>query len=294
MDVVQQLKKALECPCCMEEPQPNTTSVGLCSHGHMTCEPCATLVLQQTNTCPVCRQPTFRIVRGHKLAVSVIQIMAAFLIYRCRHANCPEQRSGDEITQHEMVCLHKPVKCPRQTCPYSAPLYAFMDGSHNTCVSVCGNLTEDKKAWCFTINAAHVYCFDTNVAKVSPNFSPVILQGTTENGYVSNAYINIKERNGGVVIFAGWLNNKSHVEEKYKSVKIEVFVYINTRYGSIGLFSSKAPIFEGEPVPQDEDGVFIPRAMLYNWADWAGQYCCHECPTQKRKPHIHVEVNFKV
>lgn len=293
MDVVQQLKKSLECPCCLEEPRPNTTAVGLCSNGHMTCEPCAARLLQQANArCPVCRQPTFKIVRGHRLAMSVIQIMTAFLTYKCKHTDCPEQKTGDIIAQHEITCVHKPIQCPKKSCEYQGPVYTFMTGMHSGCVSVID--MNDDDSWYFTINANHIYSFDTNEARLSDRFKPLVLKGTTSTGLDSHAVINIVARNGGIVLYAGWLNKRNHVEDKYgQKLRVEIFAYINTESGEIGQYAAKSPRFEGESVVHDEDGVYIPRRMIYNWSQWSSQYQCHECTAARhKKPHIHVQVTF--
>lgn len=117
MDIVQQLKNAVRCPCCLKKPEPNTSCVGMCENGHMTCEVCANqLIRNRSSLCPVCRQPNFKIIRGHFLAVSVIEILTAFLIYSCKHPNCKQTKQGNEIAQHEAQCSLKPIQCPVSTC----------------------------------------------------------------------------------------------------------------------------------------------------------------------------------
>lgn len=121
MDLLEQLKHSLECPCCLETPKPDTTTVGMCSSGHTTCHSCGIKVLEKSTACPVCRQTTFQIVRGHKLAVSVIAIMTSFMIYSCKHANCQAQVTGDQLTRHEETCSKKPLLCPKKHVPIGDP-----------------------------------------------------------------------------------------------------------------------------------------------------------------------------
>jgi Zinc finger, C3HC4 type (RING finger) len=292
--LVQQLKKALECPCCMEVPLPDTVVVGMCSNGHLTCGMCAVQVLQRGNQCPVCRQPTLKIVRGHHLAVSVIHIMTSFMMYNCKHNSCTEIKSGAEITVHELRCIHKPIECPRNGCQYKAPIYKVMDNDHHACLAIAERRDPDDESWYFSLAANHIYSFDTNEIRISHRFKPVLLKGTFGD-MESHAYINIVARNGGVVIYSGWLNKREHVDENISNnLKIEIFAYVTTASGEVGQYASRNPKFEGESVQHDDEGVFIPRHILYNWSEWSCQYRCHECASSgvTRRPHIHFQITF--
>ena len=287
--VVQDLKKALECPCCYDEPRPNTTTVGMCNNGHMTCESCGRRILQTGPSCPVCRHTSFRIVAGHMLTVTVIQILTNLLVYNCRHNNCGAEVLGKDLVKHETSCPHKPVHCPKITCLYKGPIYRFMENMHTSCISIC-DMTENNDLWDFTINIQNVFSFDHNLARISSRFKTVILKGTTSDGFESNAYINIKARPDAIMIYAGWLNMRGHVEEKYQNAKIDIYAYANTLTGRVGQFVTRFPKFDGELVEQDDDGVFLARHTLYKWAEWSCQFECHECPRRKRKAHMHIQV----
>lgn len=288
-DTIQQLKNALRCPCCWKKPSPNTSCVGMCENGHMTCETCALRVMQDTPIlCPVCRQPTFKAVRGHCLAVSVIEILTALLIYSCRYPRCVERKNGREIGQHEATCRHKPVACLKPGCAFSGPVYEIMDYGHASCLDI--SIMSQQGLWCFSLNLSHVYSCDLNEIHISSQYKPIVLRGVTDSGYDSRAYIDIKSLCDGIVFYSGWLDNKLHTEEKYKLLKIQVFVYINTEFGEIGNYVSKSPLFEGEQVNMVDDGVYISKGVLYNWLKWTKQYRCHEC--KQKKAHVHFRVKF--
>lgn len=289
--ILQQLETALECPCCLERPRPDTTVVGLCLSGHMTCEQCAEQVVQRAPNCPVCRQANFSTVRGHKLAVSIIQIMTAFSLYSCKHLSCDEQVSGAGLARHEEICREKPVACPKHaSCGYKAPIYKFFDGSHFNCVFLC-HFNENSQTWSASVPIADIYSFDTSDITISNNFRPIILEGSFDGGnFVSHAFVNITKVLGMAVFYIGWLNIKSHAEEIYRNAKFSLSVYINTKYGPVGQFTIKAPLFEGEKIETFDEGVFVSKYTLFNWADWTKSFKCHECFLVKGFPHIHIEV----
>jgi hypothetical protein len=288
MDVVQQLKNVLRCPCCLKKPRPITTSVGMCDNGHTTCEPCGRRLLEQPPAlCPVCREPKFKVVRGHYLAVSVLEIVTAVILYSCRHHGCAENMNGSDLVQHEIQCSYKPLACPSINCDYKGPLHVFMDGLHNNCIEVYNRMMGN--LWSFPVEISKVYCFDTNFVKISNRFKTILLQGTTVNNFVSRAYMNIILGNNGIIIFTGWMDKKDDVAAKYTKLKIDMFAYINSASGEIGHYSSRPPVFEGE-VLNNEDGLHIPCHMLYNWAKWSSQHKCPECQLQSL--HFHVRIQF--
>lgn len=288
--VVEQLKKSLECPCCLEPPKPNTKVVGMCANGHMTCEACGINVLRTTTACPVCRQPNFKIVRGHRLAVDVIQIMTSMIVYVCKHDNCLVEKNGLEIALHEATCAQKPVLCPKVGCLFWSPVDVYLGGQHDSCVTIC-EIEHDM--WDFTVDANLIFNFDTNNVSLSSLLQPVVLKGMTESGIDSHAFINFREQNNYLLVSSGWLNTKEHMSQAIKDLKIEIFVYINTASGEVGQYAAKPPKFQGQELYQDDDGVCIPRHMLYNWAKWSTQYECPECPTEQRRiPHFHFHIVF--
>ena len=292
MDLLEQLKHSLECPCCLETPKPDTTTVGMCSSGHTTCHSCGIKVLEKSTACPVCRQTTFQIVRGHKLAVSVIAIMTSFMIYSCKHANCQAQVTGDQLTRHEETCSKKPLLCPKKTCAYWGPLDQYMDGHHSRCVTVCP-LYQATQTWHFVLNLNYLYSVDENKIKISPRYKPIILKGVTQNDYTSHAYINAEEKNGYAVIYCGWLNEKLNAEEKYQNMNINIMAYINTAGGKIGQFSCRPPKFQFDAISSVEDGIYLTGPTLLKWIDISSNYICTECSLRKGTPHLHVQVSFK-
>jgi hypothetical protein len=161
-----------------------------------------------------------------------------------------------------------------------------MDGLHDSCISVYDALLDG--VWAFGVEFSKVYCFDENLINITTQFKTILLRGTTLNGYVSRAFINVTFQNNGIVIYAGWMDNKDEVEAKYTRLKIDLFAYINTASGEIGHYSSRFPIF-GNKV-DDIDGVYVPKHMIYNWAKWSSQHRCHECDIIP--PHFHVRAQF--
>lgn len=291
MDVIAQLEKALECPCCLERPRPDATSVGMCLNGHMTCHPCGTQILDATSPCPICRQKNFQIVRGHKLAMSILNIVTAVLIYTCKHPNCDLEFIGTELTRHEERCPKKPIRCPKTTCLYSGPLTTFYNGQH-TCVQVCP-INVAKQSWNFELDLNLLYSFDRDEPIISGQFKPILLEGITEDGIVNHAFINAEKLLNSVVIYSGWLNTKLHLNDEHKNLKIDMFVYVNTKHGKMGQFVSKKPKFDQEKVEYLEDGVFVNHQDLYWWGKMSMKFKCKECPNKKERPHAHIEVTLQ-
>lgn len=295
-EVVNNLKKALECPCCLEPPKPNPTAVGLCSNGHLACEPCTVSVLQVADVCPVCRKRDFKVVRGHYLAVSVIQILTACLIYSCKHNNCSEQKNGNEIAQHEATCALKPIKCPKSGCNHASPIDFFMRSLHFSCVELVDVNLEDN-TWNMMVVANLIFSFDHDMIRLSSMFRPIVLRGTTSTGYVSHAYINAKVENGALIFYPCWLNTRDYLEDKYKQLKITLFVYINTPFGQIGQYTTRFPVFEGQEYEHQDDGINIPKHLFYNWLKWSTLTFCTECASPRvylrPNPHLHIKVSFE-
>ena len=135
-----------------------------------------------------------------------------------------------------------------------------------------------------------LFSFDSCDIEISDRFKPILLKGVTRNGFDSHAYINIIKVGGVAVIYIGWLNVKSHLDERYQNGKMSLAVYANTPNGRVGQFVQKSPKFEDEQVIRHEDGIFLPRHTLYNWAEWASNFKCFECNYKKGHPHVHVRV----
>jgi hypothetical protein len=289
-NIVQQLETALECPCCYNRPKPDTVSVGMCISGHMTCHPCAEQLIQRVPPkCPICREEKFRVVRGHKLATTVIQIMTAFSLYTCKHLTCNQQVVGSQLSRHEETCGEKPVCCPRHPlCEYKAPVFEFLNGLHGECVSA--RSPRETQTWNIVFNLRDIYSFDKADVIISNQFKPFVLDGTLEGNFVSHAYVSVTKILGMAVFYIGWLNVKAHVDDQYKHAKFAISVYTNTKHGKVGQFVHKGLVFEGEKINHYEDGVFVSKFTLFNWADWTRSIKCPECFLPKGHPHVHVEI----
>jgi hypothetical protein len=152
-------------------------------------------------------------------------------------------------------------------------------------------LKEDTRMWNFVLDMTTIYSFDTCDINISSRFKPVILIGSIEN-FASHAFVNIVNVAGMAVVYLGWLNNKTHVEERYQKATFALSVYINTRHGRVGQFVQKNPIFSNEQLNKYDDGIYMTKNNLYNWADWTKDYKCQECTLRKGHPHVHVEVKL--
>jgi hypothetical protein len=288
-EALQDLSKSVECPCCYDEPRPGTTTVGMCNNGHMTCESCATYLINASSPCPICREKSIKVVKGHKLAVTVIQLMAQFLTYHCRHEHCTTRVMGHLIGQHEKECSHKPIRCPAANCRFSGGVYRYLEGMHK-CVTVCPK-KESTNSWKFGLSLNLVYSVDYNLARISDRFKPVVLKGLF-HGFPSCAFINMASREDAILIYSGWLNQKSHMGEEHQNIRLEIHAYVNTNTGKIGQFVSQYPRYEGEIVESDEDGIVLSRETLYNWSKWSHTHHCLECDRRTNKPHMHIEVKM--
>lgn len=290
MDVTD-LAKALECSCCFEEPRPDTTVFGICNNGHVTCRSCGTEISNRTFACPICRHSSFRIVKGHRMAMAIIQTLTQHVTYDCSHDECTTRLQGNLILQHEKECPHKPVQCPNLNCSYRGGVYRYLGGTHK-CVRVCEK-SEATNSWMCTLNIGLVYSVDYNVATVSDRFKPIVLKGSVD-GLSSSAYINIASKDDAILIYSGWLNRRQHVDINHQNTKITINAYIHTNVGRIGQFVSQFPKYEDEFVTDDSDGIYLSRETLFNWSDWSNAHHCEICDNRRQRPHMHLEIKMSV
>jgi len=106
--LVQLVKDKLECPVCLEVPR--SRPVPVCPNGHLVCKNCKTV------SCPTCRAD----MGGGKslLALTIIENIE----HSCKFDLCEENHSFEEIEQHEAVCEHRSVACPKINCGAEVPL----------------------------------------------------------------------------------------------------------------------------------------------------------------------------
>lgn len=290
---LEQMKKILECCCCLDLPDPDSTEVGICSFGHLTCAPCGQQILQKRNVgnCPICRDATFKIAKGHKLAMFVLQLLNNHMMYACKYPNCPLEILGTEFGQHHKTCTFKPVLCPKTGCKEEAcPVFLFYDQlCHKSCVTV-ESFNPATNSWNFTYNINHLYSFDTNTARVSDKFKPTLLKSAKDDDKMC-AYVNAITKPKVILFYVGWMDQKNHVSDAIKGQKIGINVYVNTKTGKIGQYLCRTPKFEDETTVLNEEGVYLTKHTLFCWALWANEYQCHECTVTY--PHVHISVFSK-
>jgi len=95
---VQDLKKQIECPVCLEVPRKGP--VFACSNGHLVCQKC------KRETCPTCRGA----VGDNKSLIAVAVIEK--ILHDCKFVECEEEFALNQIEEHEKNCEHRIVACP--------------------------------------------------------------------------------------------------------------------------------------------------------------------------------------
>jgi len=112
MKKVDNLKKQIECPICLEVPRKGP--VFTCPNGHLVCHRC------KQDACPTCKEA----VGDNKslLAVAVIES----ILHDCKFDECEEEFSLQNIEDHEKVCKHRFVACPYGQCDQRVPLLKLL------------------------------------------------------------------------------------------------------------------------------------------------------------------------
>jgi len=117
---VDNLKKMVECPICLDVPRKGP--IFMCPNGHFLCEKC-----RQEN-CPTCR----KIMGDNKsiLAVAVIEN----ILHDCKFAECKQKFPLDKIEDHEKICKHRIVSCPYYSyCTEKVPLPKLLNHLETKC-----------------------------------------------------------------------------------------------------------------------------------------------------------------
>lgn len=295
MIAARDIQDLLKCPVCFDMPKSNTHSVGVCIKGHQTCERCATEILRRRDPfCPECRNPSFKLIRGHKLSMSLLSLIAQHETIICRFANCNQSMSVDEVSRHEKSCLLKPLDCPKIQCNFKGPLDAFtITGQHN-CVNIFP-MNESSKDWCFSIEIKDIYSVDAHQIKVSPHFKPKVLSGLGNKGsdFLNRTYIYVAQLSDIIAIYPGWLDKNEDVDEATKNQKIGIYGYIYTDAGIIGQFTTCKLKFMCEQVSIQDEVFLMEKRTLMSWTEWSSQHPCRECLNRARKrAHMHIKVSF--
>jgi len=95
---VDNLKKMVECPICLEVPRKGP--MFMCSNGHFLCEKC------RQEDCPTCRE-----VMGDNKSILAVAVIENIL-HDCKFAECEQKYPLDKIEDHEKNCKHRIVSCP--------------------------------------------------------------------------------------------------------------------------------------------------------------------------------------
>ena len=132
---VDDMKKQVKCPVCLEVPRKGP--VFICPNGHLVCQEC------KRESCPICRAQ----MRDNRslLAIAVIEN----ILHDCKNIECGEKYPLDNIEKHEKDCKHRVVACPFYDCNVRVPLSKrlnhferYRDCSQSTTPSVIDGSSE--------------------------------------------------------------------------------------------------------------------------------------------------------
>jgi len=121
---VDNLKKMVECPICLEVPRKGP--IFMCTNGHFLCEKC-----RQEN-CPTCRE-----VMGDNKSILAVAVIENVL-HDCKFAGCEQKYPLDKIEDHEKNCKknckNRIVSCPYYSCcTEKVPLSELLNHLERTC-----------------------------------------------------------------------------------------------------------------------------------------------------------------
>jgi len=123
--ILDDLKKHVECPVCLEAPRDGP--IYSCPNGHLVCKKC------KPEVCPICREVMGNI--KSLLAINIIEI----ILHKCKFVKCEDVFPlGEELTGHERNCKQRIVTCPDKECDKKFALcdLAGHFGKKSTC---CNN-----------------------------------------------------------------------------------------------------------------------------------------------------------
>jgi len=95
---IQDLKKQIECPVCLEVPREGP--VFTCPNGHLVCHKC------KREACPTCREAV-----GDNKSLVAVAVLEKIL-HDCKFVECEEEFALKDIEEHEKICEHRVVACP--------------------------------------------------------------------------------------------------------------------------------------------------------------------------------------
>ncbi len=101
------LNESLKCPVCLSPPK--KPPYWSCLLGHTHCNDCH----PQLKSCPVCRNRNINI-HVRPIEEYLTKQIEAGKLFECQNedAGCTTKMVLDEISEHELACHYRPVKCP--------------------------------------------------------------------------------------------------------------------------------------------------------------------------------------
>lgn len=114
---VENLKKHVECPICLEVPRKGP--VYACPNGHFMCQGCYPYLIAKF--CLICGTAM-----GNNKSILAVAVIDSVL-HDCKFYECEEEFPLNRIEQHEKVCNYRIVACPAPDCNEKVALSKLMD-----------------------------------------------------------------------------------------------------------------------------------------------------------------------
>jgi len=111
--LMKKVKEKIECPVCLDIPR--KSPVPVCPNGHFVCEKC------KTDSCPSCR---VGMGQGKSLLAATI---LEHIDHQCNFTDCDQSFPTGDLVEHEAICPHRTVTCPRSKCNVSVSLAKLAD-----------------------------------------------------------------------------------------------------------------------------------------------------------------------
>jgi len=139
------LKTHVECPVCFEVPR--TGPIYACPNGHHVCKNC------KKESCPICRE-----VMGNNKSLLAVEVIENVL-HKCKFVKCEDVFPlGKELTEHERICKHRKVSCPRSDCDKEFPLSDLLEhlGNKTCCFDTVPCVVDEATVTSKTFNAGRI------------------------------------------------------------------------------------------------------------------------------------------
>lgn len=265
--------------------------IGLCNNGHTCCQRCFR-ELQRTKTeCPVCRSTKIALNTSHYVVNGLFAIISAITLYPCKFQGCTANLIGNAITEHELHCPFKLLKCPKAGCTESHTLQTYLDGKHY-CIEKVHPHQFQKNQWHMTINLQEVFSMDAFRVKLSNTFKPKLLTNPNNHLPSNHLFINTTSyTTQSMIFFLGCLEPKTETTMANQQINCRLNAFVYTKEGKVAISNLGRIIHQDDTVRNVADGLYINNGTLIKWIKWTQEHTCSRCPNNPH-PHMHFVVSF--